>query len=294
MQMLKATALALLAGLLNLGALPPTTITDAEVELYGLDIARAQPAMQKQEQGLRLRLRIHHPEFRFYDFDPEASSIELFRDDRGNDLRAGNKQAEWARISDSNLPAIQRSFGFNTFAASFWDLNSLTFTKDRRHCLLDVGSTVVPAKVATKIELKARVVLWSVEDWRSESFDYGRLEDGPVTIAGVQISEVHSDDRRSFFEGQAKQSEGLRFKIESASSIKHVKHLRFFDEEGTELKAGPRHDYSSFTLIEGEMALLRSKIYSLADDVEPERIEITYAHGKQITIPVRVSARVPV
>jgi hypothetical protein len=236
--------------------------------------------------GTSLAFWVTHPQGRIIGFDPKASRLETFTDDKGIDLSEPyNRPFSWSRSGPF------RDAGYAT--------------QDGR--LVEVGGDTVPARGAAKINFKATfVVLCASQEKTVEQKGIslktgGRMNLGPLAVT-VQQAPVES------WGGQAKMAVSLtanqprpmapppafgRTPTAPAPALDDplasIKEVAFFGPDGEEIRR--TSSGSSIRHESGESIATRT--YALAEKADVLTVRVTYFERVEaVKVPLSVETGV--
>ena len=229
--------------------------------------------------GTSLAFWVTYPQGRIIGFDPKASRLETFTDDKGIDLSEPyNRPFSWSRFGP------------------FKDAGHST--QDGR--LVEVGGDTVPARGAAKISFKATLVVLcasqekTVEQKGISPWSGGKLKIGPMAVTVQQTGQSLGPQARMSVSLTASQprpsaAPAASGRISTAPAtlddpLVIIKEAAFFGPDGEEIRkigsgSSIRHD-------SGETTATRS--YSLAGSADVLTVRVTY-FGKVEAVKVPLS-----
>jgi hypothetical protein len=236
--------------------------------------------------GTSLAFWLAYPQGRIIGFDPKASRVESFTDDKGIDLSEPyNRPFSWSRLGTF------RDAGYTT--------------QDGR--LVEVGGDSVPARGAAKISFKATLVVLcasqekTVEQKGISLKTGGKMNLGPLAVT-VQQAPVES------WGGQAKMAVSLtanqprptaapaasgRIPTAPAAALDDplasIKEVAFFGPDGEEIRR--TSSGSSIKHESGETTATRT--YALAEKADVLTVRVTYFEKVEaVKVPLSVETGV--
>ncbi len=261
----------LLAVTLSLGLLSAETRGEpggATVEVRGIRIVGpgySENALRpfNWTEGTTVALLITFPQGGLIDFDDDASTIEIFTDDRKKNLLDGKKSR----------------FSFNE------GYDSGHISEDAKACLVEVQSPTQPSKGTRAIQIKGILVLKSATGKKTYQQKGVKVQEGAKIQAGpipFTISKIGKPE-------WSMEDEKFSVTLKATQDLSTVDSIRFLDAKGKEIKTshGGTTSMSAFGSITVE------KAFNFKEKVSAFTVEVTYWMGvKEIKLPYAVQAGV--
>jgi len=237
------------------------------VQVVGLSIFRPDPTGKSlsyvlgRRSGTTLHVRVARQDKTIISLDRNASKLSSFTDDKGTVLSETKKRrwgsdwlGSWPRISD-----------------------------DGHSCMLKISSPKTPAAGASKLIVKADIVLACGSDIKTaEQKDFALTKGSKLTVGPVPMK-VQSVKDSSF--GKAK----MRVELISSKSFDAVKALTFIGADGKEIKYDSLGEGTSG--IAGKMTY--SKAIGLHKKVDVVTVKVTYYQKiEKLTVPLNLTVGV--
>jgi len=196
-------------------------------------------------------------------FDPKASKVETFTDDKGTNL----------------LEAKSSKFHFGGGPFGSWP----KISEDARAAVIEVQSNGLPAKGATKLTVKGTLVFKTAKQKKTYTAKDIALKVGTKIEAGSIPFEITKVGKPKWGGNKAK----LAVTLKATQDLSQIAAIRFLDAEGNEIKAQPAGTtkMSSF----GRTTIQQN--YRLEEEVKTATVAIDYWEDLEIVnLPFEVQA----